>query len=93
MAHRTGIKNAIRSIHKVQAAIEKWIPKFVKSREFMGEKPSVNISSIRGGWPWRLSRNPVEASLYLDIRILPGQKIEDIRREIRKVLSKLSKKM
>ncbi len=92
MAHRPGIKNAIRSIHKVQAAIEKWIPKFVKSREFMGEKPSVNISSIRGGWPWRLSRNPVEASLYLDIRILPGQKIEDIRREIRKVLSKLSKK-
>ncbi|MED5580240.1 MAG: M20/M25/M40 family metallo-hydrolase [Nitrospinota bacterium] len=92
MAHRKGIKNAIRSLHKVQTAIEKWIPKFTNSGEFMGEKPSVNISSIRGGWPWRLSRNPVEASLYLDIRILPGQEIENLRREIRKVLTDLSKK-
>ena len=34
----------------------------------MGEHPNVTIAAIRGGDPWRLSRNPYACSLYLDIR-------------------------
>jgi hypothetical protein len=32
----------------------------------------VTIAAIRGGAPWRLSRNPHDCSLYLDIRTVPG---------------------
>jgi acetylornithine deacetylase/succinyl-diaminopimelate desuccinylase-like protein len=46
----------------------------------------VTIAAIRGGAPWRLSRNPHECSLYLDIRTVPGQSIEDVKRDLRRVL-------
>jgi acetylornithine deacetylase len=36
--------------------------------------------------PWRLARNPFECSLYLDIRTVPGQSTEDIKRSLRRFL-------
>lgn len=83
-----GIQNAIRTIHRIQAAIEKWAPSYESRHECMGQHPNVTIASVRGGLPWRLSRNPTEASLYLDIRTVPGQPPEDVKRELRAVLRK-----
>ena len=35
-----------------------------------------------GGAPWRLSRNPHECSIYLDIRTVPGQTVDGVKREL-----------
>ena len=85
-SNRPGVVNAVRAIHRIQAAIERWIPDYESKHSCMGEHPNVTIAAVRGGWPWRLSRNPAEASLYLDIRTVPGQNTEDIKRELRGVL-------
>ncbi|MEK6711265.1 MAG: M20/M25/M40 family metallo-hydrolase [Nitrospinota bacterium] len=85
-----GIRNAIRAIHRIQAAVEKWAARYESRHACMGERPNVTIASIRGGLPWRLSRNPTEASLYLDIRMVPGQSPEDIKRELRALLRKVA---
>ena len=84
--------NAVRAIHRIQAAIERWIPDYEARHSCMGEHPNVTIAAVRGGWPWRLSRNPAEASLYLDIRTVPGQNTEDIKRELRGVLDEVRMK-
>ena len=52
----------------------------------MGEHPNVTIAAIRGGAPWRLSRNPHDCSLYLDIRTVPGQTVDAVKRDLRRVL-------
>ena len=39
-----------------------------------------------GGMPWRLSRNPFECSVYLDVRTVPGQTADDVKRSLRHVL-------
>ena len=52
----------------------------------MGERPNVTIAAIRSGAPWRLSRNPHDCSLYLDIRTVPGQSVDDVKRDLRRVL-------
>jgi acetylornithine deacetylase len=52
----------------------------------MGENANVTIAAIRGGAPWRLSRNPYECSLYLDVRTVPGQTFEAVKRDLRAVL-------
>ena len=54
---------------------------------FMGEHANVTVAAISGGAPWRLSRNPHECSLYLDIRTVPGQTVDGVKRELRRVLS------
>ncbi len=85
-SNRPGVVNAVRAIHRVQAAVERWASDYETTHACMGEHPNVTIAAIRGGWPWRLSRNPAEASLYLDIRTVPGQNTEDIKRDLRAVL-------
>ncbi len=86
LSNRPEIVNAVRSIHKIQTVVERWIADYESRASCMGEHPNVTIAAIRGGWPWRLSRNPAEASLYLDIRTVPGQNTEDVKRELRGAL-------
>jgi acetylornithine deacetylase/succinyl-diaminopimelate desuccinylase-like protein len=80
------VVNAIREMHALQAALERWIADYERTHVYMGEHPNVTIAAIRGGMPWRLARNPFECSLYLDIRTVPGQTADGVKRSLRRVL-------
>jgi acetylornithine deacetylase/succinyl-diaminopimelate desuccinylase-like protein len=86
------VTNAIREMHELQEDIEKWIEEYEPSHVFLDEHPNVTIAAIRGGLPWRLARNPFECSLYLDIRTVPGQTAEGVKRSLRKVLRDFAEK-
>lgn len=85
-AHMPGVVNAIKEIIALEVMLESWAAEYQAAHEFLGEHPNVTIAAIRGGLPWRLARNPTECSLYLDIRTVPGQTLEDVKRSLRKVL-------
>lgn len=91
LTNRPGIDNAIAHMHHIQSAIAEWAPRYASAHEFMGEHPNITIAAIRGGMPWRLSRNPIECSLYLDIRTVPGQSAEAVKRDLRAVLQSCAK--
>jgi acetylornithine deacetylase/succinyl-diaminopimelate desuccinylase-like protein len=80
------VTNAIREMHALQVALDQWISEYEASHIYLGERPNVTVSAIRGGMPWRLARNPFECNLYLDIRTMPGQTIEAVKRSLRKAL-------
>jgi acetylornithine deacetylase/succinyl-diaminopimelate desuccinylase-like protein len=80
------VVNAIREMHALESALEGWIAEYEKQHVHMGEHPNVTVAAIRGGMPWRLARNPFECSLYLDIRTVPGQTLEQVKRSLRRVL-------
>lgn len=90
LAHRPGIVNAIAVMHRLQDDIMKWAAEYQERHHFMNEHANVTIACIRGGAPWRLSRNPYECSLYLDIRTVPGQTVDQVKRELRDVLTKFA---
>jgi acetylornithine deacetylase len=95
MAHsahgkRPGHRNAVEEIHRIQAAVMDWAPGYSARNEFMGERPSVTIAAVRGGLTWRLSRNPFEASLYVDVRTVPGQTADGVKRELREILKRVA---
>jgi acetylornithine deacetylase len=52
----------------------------------------VTFGAIRGGLPWRISRNPFACSLYVEVRTVPGQSFETIKRELRAVLRRYAEK-
>ncbi len=89
-SNRPGVVNAISLMNDLQNDLKAWIADYESRHEFMGEKPNVTIAAIRGGAAWRLSRNPYECSLYLDIRTVPGQSFESIKRELRRLLIKFA---
>ena len=80
------VVNAIHEMHELQVRLNAWIKDYEASHAYLGEHPNVTVAAIRGGMPWRLARNPFECSLYLDIRTVPGQSTEDIKRSLRGVL-------
>jgi acetylornithine deacetylase/succinyl-diaminopimelate desuccinylase-like protein len=86
LANRPNVVNAISVMHELQNDVAQWARDYEAAHIFMGERPNVTIAAIRGGAPWRLSRNPHDCSLYLDIRTVPGQTVDAIKRSLRKVL-------
>lgn len=89
-ADEMGAANAIDRMLKVYTALKKWVPGYQSRNTFLDVEPSVTISAIQGGWPWRLSRNPIECSLYVDVRTVPGQTPDGVKRELRSVLAKVA---
>jgi acetylornithine deacetylase/succinyl-diaminopimelate desuccinylase-like protein len=79
--------NAIELAAELQKDLKNWASDYENSHEFMGENPNITLAAIRGGDPWRLARNPYDCHLYLDIRILPGQSVEAIKRSLRQCLT------
>jgi acetylornithine deacetylase len=92
LTNKPGTVNAISAMVPLLAAIEDWGRQFQSANTFMGEHANVTVACIRGGAPWRLSRNPQECSLYLDIRTLPGQTADQIKRQLRGVLRRHAEK-
>ena len=86
MANRPNVVNAIAVMHELQSDIAKWARDYEAAHVHMGEHPNVTIAAIRGGAPWRLSRNPHDCSLYLDVRTVPGQSVDSVKRDLRRVL-------
>lgn len=85
-SNRPGVVNAVQLMHDLQSDIFDWANAYASRHSFMDQSPNVTVSAIRGGAPWRLSRNPTECSLYLDIRTVPGQTTDTVKRELRRVL-------
>ena len=92
LAHRPGTINAIVLARDLQDDLAAWAMDYQQRHSFMGEHPNVTIAGIRGGAPWRLSRNPHECSLYLDIRTVPGQTVDSVKRELRGVLNRFAER-
>ncbi|MGZ8155249.1 MAG: M20 family metallopeptidase [Burkholderiales bacterium] len=92
LARAPGVINAIDVMHELQTVLRGWIRQYEEESVYLGEHPNVTVSAIRGGLPWRLSRNPFECSLYLDIRTVPGQRADDIKRSLRGALKAFAAK-
>ena len=89
--HAGSTKNVIQQMNRIITALGEWIPDYQERFSFMGSKPTVNVGSIEGGWPWRASRTPGFCNLYVDVRYPPRHHALDIKYEIQKVLDKVRK--
>ena len=91
LARDPSVVNAITEMHELLGPLRAWGRDYEAAHVYMGERPNVTVAAIRGGQPWRLSRNPFECSLYLDIRTIPGQTADDVKRSLRRVLRDFAK--
>jgi acetylornithine deacetylase len=65
-------ENSIVRMRDVLDAVLEWAPSWEERASF-GSKPGlVNIGSLRGGFPWRVSRTPHRTDLFLDLRVPPS---------------------
>jgi acetylornithine deacetylase/succinyl-diaminopimelate desuccinylase-like protein len=83
--------NAIFKAAKVVQKIEEWANVYEREHRLTIEDgtiiPKVNIGAIRGGLPVRPSQVPGICSIYVDVRLTPMADVEDVRKELEKVVS------
>jgi acetylornithine deacetylase len=78
----------VRARHALDRILE-WIPEWERRATYRGLKGVVNVGSIRGGYPWRVSRTPNRTDIFLDVRVPPTMRMQDARREFEELVRRL----
>jgi acetylornithine deacetylase/succinyl-diaminopimelate desuccinylase-like protein len=81
--------NSIRRMHTILGRVLEWIPSWEEKAGYQGERAIVNLGSIRGGHPWRVSRTPEQTDLFLDVRVPPTIGMAEARRDVQKLVTDL----
>ena len=85
-------ENAVRRMHEVMGGVLEWIPQWEEKASYGGRKGVVNLGSIRAGHPWRASRTPERADLFLDVRVPPAMPLQEARREVERLVEQLRRR-
>ncbi len=70
-------ENAIIRLQDVVAEVRTWAAEWEKRGAYRGDPGVVNVGAVRGGFPWRASRTPGSADLFLDVRVPPTMPMLD----------------
>ena len=81
--------NTIHNMLKICHAIEEWGEEYEKRHTYMDMGAKVTLSALEGGWPYRCSRVPLYCSVFVDTRIMPGQRALDVQRELETLVTDL----
>ena len=72
-------ENAIVRMQGVLADVLDWIPGWERRSAYGGIDGVVSVGALRAGAPWRTSRTPDRADLFLDIRVPPTMSMNTAR--------------
>ena len=85
MAHTAFQDRAVNAIDEsmvIYNGLKVWSEAYRERNTFEGMKPNVNISAIRGGWPWRVARVPVFCDIFMDVRLSPAMSVVELKAEL-----------
>jgi acetylornithine deacetylase len=82
-------ENSIVRMREVLDDVLEWIPEWERRAHYRGLDGVVNIGSLRGGHPWRVSRTPNRTDLFLDIRVPPTMKMIEAKHALADLVRRL----
>ncbi len=82
-------ENAIVRMQQVLSDVLAWIPAWERRSAYGGIDGVVNVGALRAGQPWRVSRTPNQADLFLDIRVPPTMPMTAARAEFAALVREL----
>ncbi|HUI84663.1 MAG TPA: M20/M25/M40 family metallo-hydrolase [Candidatus Binatia bacterium] len=85
-------QNAIRRMHQVLEEVMRWIPEWQEQARWADCPGFANIGCLQAGHPWRASRTPERADLFLDIRVPPAVAMTEARRAVKKLFLAMQEK-
>ena len=85
-------ENSIRRLTQVLNVVLEWIPRWEEKTRYRGHPGVANLGCVRGGHPWRASRTPERAELFLDLRVPPSMSMQEARREFKALFFELKER-
>jgi acetylornithine deacetylase len=85
-------ENSIRRMHNVLEDVMRWIPEWEQEAYWAGLPGFVNVGCLQAGHPWRASRTPERADLFLDMRVPPTITLVEARRAAKRLFLAMKEK-
>ena len=82
-------ENSVVRMHRVLEQVLPWITEWEEKASYRDRPGAVNVGSMQAGFPWRASRSPHRADLFLDIRVPPTMAMNQASREFRHLVRTL----
>jgi len=82
-------ENSIVRMRSVLDDVLGWIPEWERKARYRDCDGVVNIGSLQGGHPWRVSRTPNRTDLFLDVRVPPTMRMQDAKGEVAQFVRRL----
>jgi acetylornithine deacetylase len=79
-------EDAIRKMRVLIDVFDDFAQEYASRHEYKGRRSSVHMHSIEGGWPYRCNRVPFFCHVFLEFRLLPNQKVNDVPLEVERLL-------
>jgi acetylornithine deacetylase len=79
-------QSSIFRLKEILTPIYEWIAAWEKRAVYDGQPGVVNVGCIRGGHPWRVSRTPDRADVFLDVRVPPMMPLKEVRVAIKQLV-------
>jgi acetylornithine deacetylase/succinyl-diaminopimelate desuccinylase-like protein len=83
--------NAIVRMVPFIQRIEEWAKEYEAKNRYESPggivEPRVSIGAVRGGLPYKITKTAGVCALYVDVRITPAQKPEEVRRDLNHILA------
>jgi len=83
--------SSIFRMKQILDAVYEWISAWEQKASYDGQPGVVNVGCIRGGFPWRVSRTPDRADVFLDVRVPPTMALKEVRTSIKQLVLDLRK--
>jgi len=84
--------SSIFRLKEILPAVYEWIAAWEKKAVYDDQPGVVNVGCIRGGHPWRVSRTPDRADVFLDVRVPPTMPLKEVRVALKQLVLELRKK-
>lgn len=84
-------QSSIFRLKQILPAVYEWIAEWQKKAAYDGQAGVVNVGCISGGYPWRVSRTPERADVFLDVRVPPKMPLAEARLSIKQFVLELRK--
>jgi acetylornithine deacetylase/succinyl-diaminopimelate desuccinylase-like protein len=81
--------NAIVRLQDVLRDVLAWIAEWEERGSYGDMRGVVNVGALRAGHPWRVSRTPKRADLFLDVRVPPTMRMQDARGALQELVRQL----
>jgi acetylornithine deacetylase/succinyl-diaminopimelate desuccinylase-like protein len=85
-------QSSVFRLKQILPAVYEWIAEWEKKAVYDGQAGVVNVGCISAGYPWRVSRTPERADVFLDVRVPPKMPLAEARVSIKQFVLELRKR-
>ena len=84
--------NAIKKMQVLIDEFDAFAADYSKCHEYKDGRATVHMHSIEGGWPFRCNRVPIFCHVFLEFRLMPNQKMNEVPLDVEVLLNRVRKK-